>query len=203
MLHEKPYLMLDVDGVIFPNGSVHIDDPRLDYIPHEPYRTLNFHMSGNIRGTVWEMQVLVTESMIQRVSRLLQHYELVWATMWEERVAKFLPLIPEWPQHADIIPVQHRLSASFKHPGIEAYITERGGTPFAWVDDDHIPPHWLQASGIWESETNGLLSKFTVQDDPADELAFARAHKFIIPDARVGLTDEQVDELIHWANTLD
>lgn len=207
----KPFLLLDVDGVAFPEGSIHIGDERFDVTPDEPFRRLAFKMGGHLRGSVWDMDVVIAESMVDRIARLMEHFDLAWATMWEDRVMKFLPQIPEWPQNAPIIAVEHHLRESFKHPGIERFILENDHRPFAWVDDEHIPHHWRLADRGVEIENSpppAHLAAFIIDDDDENDwprtgpMGFSHAHKFVIPDPAIGMNDEHVDELIEWAKSL-
>jgi hypothetical protein len=71
----------------------------------------------------------------ERLLRLAERFELVWASGWEEKANFYLPQLlglPELPHIA--FDVAARASdAHWKLTGMEAYAGER---PIAWVDDN-------------------------------------------------------------------
>jgi len=111
----------------------------------------------------------------ERLVRLSESYELVWATGWEERANEHLPhllgLGAEYPTLAfDHTPQWG--SAHWKLSAIERYAGDR---PVAWVDDNFNEAcHWWAK----HREAPTLL----VATDPA-----------------IGLTDEHVVKLERWA----
>jgi hypothetical protein len=111
----------------------------------------------------------------ERLIRLSDSYELVWATGWEERANEHLPYLlglgreyptltfdydPEWG------------TAHWKVSAVERFAGER---PAAWIDDS-----FNEACRSWarDREAPTLL----VHTDPA-----------------IGLTDELVEELEDWS----
>ena len=154
---DKPVLALDVDGVISLFG---FEGP-----PEEaPCR---FQL---IDG----MAHCISLEAGPRLQRLLPHFELVWATGWEDRANDYLLLILGLPP----LPVLRfggsaRFgSAHWKLEPIGAYAT---GRRLAWVDDS--------------------------LDESCFEWAERRAEPtLLVPtESAVGLVDAQVEALIRWA----
>jgi hypothetical protein len=153
----KPLLFVDVDGVISVFGFPH-DGPApgafhsVDGLPH-----CISHQAG------------------ERLIRLAETYELVWATGWEERANEHLPhllgLAGELPTLSFDEQPQWG-TAHWKLSAIEEYARER---PAAWIDDNFNEACWSWASA---RSAPTLL----VRTEPA-----------------VGITDEHVSELENWA----
>ncbi len=154
---DKPVLALDVDGVISLFG---FEGPPED----APCR---FQL---IDG----MAHCISLGTGPRLQRLLPHFELVWATGWEDRANDSLPPILGLPQ----LPVLRfggaaRFgSAHWKLEPIGAYAA---GRRLAWVDDS--------------------------LDESCHEWAARRPEPtLLVPtDSAVGLIDAQVETLIAWA----
>jgi hypothetical protein len=113
----KPVLAVDVDGVISLFG---FDDPIID-APGE------FHLIDGIAHCI-------SRQAGERLVRLSQHYELVWATGWEERANDHLPLLlglPELPY------LTFGRDARFgtAHWKLDAIGSYAGHRPLAWIDD--------------------------------------------------------------------
>lgn len=155
---HKPVLFVDVDGVIsvfgFPDGAP------------PPGRIHNvdgtFHCIGEACGGYFR--------------RLAGHYELVWATGWEDRANDHLPWIlgleGPWPTLSfDERPMWG--TAHWKLAPIERYAA---GRPAAWIDDN-LSEECVEWAARREAPT--LL----VHTDPA-----------------VGITPEHVDLLVDWAD---
>lgn len=142
----RPLLFLDVDGVL------------------NCYRDgYDFHDLGGIH-------VYVPPGTRERVTRLLEHFDPVWATAWLGRAHTAwrnllgLTMLP-WP-YLDWV--------EYKLPHLLRFAGER---PWAFVDDD---AEWeLRKLGWTREHVTGLI---------------------LSPDTEVGLTDAHVDELIAWAS---
>ena len=154
----EPILFLDVDGVIslfgFPSA---LDAPgRFHWVDGVA------HCIGSACG--------------ERVRRLGERFELVWATGWEERANEHLPYLLGLPR--DDLPTLsfdgHAVfgSAHWKLGAIDRYAADR---PAAWIDDN--------------------------LDEECRAWAAARpAPTLLVPtDPAVGVTDEQVDRLLRGA----
>lgn len=111
----------------------------------------------------------------ERLLRLDESFELVWATGWEERANEHLPhlleLGREYPTLAfDELPEWG--TAHWKLSAIERFADHR---PAAWIDDN-----FNEACRSWASERQAPT--LLVHTDPA-----------------VGITDAHVSELEAWA----
>jgi hypothetical protein len=114
---QRPILAVDVDGVISLFG---FDDP--------PDRSVaRFEL---IDGMVH----CISSAAGSRLLRLADHYDLVWATGWEQRANDVLPSLlglPELP----VVSFDGAAvfgSAHWKLGPLEAYAK---GRPLAWIDD--------------------------------------------------------------------
>jgi hypothetical protein len=157
---DRPILAVDVDGVISLFG---FDDP--------PDRNLaRFEL---IDGMVHCISIAAGE----RLQRLAQDYELVWATGWEDRANDMLAPMLELPD----LPVvtfdgaARFGSAHWKLGPLDAY---SGGRPLAWIDDSF--------------------------DDSCYEWAEGRdAPTLLVPtESHRGLEEAQTEALTRWAHEL-
>lgn len=154
---DKPILAVDVDGVISLFG---FDEPT-ENAPGE------FHL---IDG----MLHCISGSAGDRLQRLSNAYELVWASGWEDRANDHLPGIlgiPELPY----LTFDGRAefgSAHWKLDAIDAYAGDR---PLAWIDDslDRSCYEWAKTR---EPPTLLVLSA-----------------------PEIGLTERHVETLLRWA----
>ncbi|HWW67983.1 MAG TPA: hypothetical protein VNY83_08370 [Solirubrobacterales bacterium] len=158
---KRPILAVDVDGVISLFG---FDEP--------PDRAeARFEL---IDGMVHCISLLAGE----RLSRLAEHYELIWATGWEDRANDYLPNLlglPELP-HLTFDGAARFGSAHWKLGPIDEY---GRGRPLAWVDDN-----FDESCYEWARE----------RDEPT----------LLVPtEAHLGLEEVQVEALTAWARGLD
>jgi hypothetical protein len=119
----------------------------------------------------------INEACGPRLIRLSEAYELVWATGWEEKANEYLPHVlgvEELPL------VSFDSSAVFgsAHWKLDALDQYARGRPAAWVDD--------------------------FLDEECERWADARAEPTLLvrTESHTGLTDELVDELLAWAESL-
>jgi Swiss Army Knife RNA repair-like protein len=157
-LPEPPILFLDVDGVISlfgfetggpPPGIFH----SIDGIPH-----------------------CIGERVAERLERLGERFELVWATGWEEKANEYLSHILGLGRELPVLTFDGRAvfgSAHWKLGAIDAYAGDR---PAAWVDDfvDGECRAWAE-----RREAPTLI---------------------VEAESAVGLTDEHVEELLGFAD---
>ena len=154
---DRPVLAVDVDGVISLFG---FDDP-FDDVPCK-YQLID--------GMTHCISIEVGE----RLRRLQPHYEMVWATGWEDRANEYLLHL----LGLEALPVLRFGgkakfgSAHWKLDPIERYAA---GRPLAWIDDS--------------------------LDESCHEWARKRAEPtLLVPtDPTVGLQDDDVRRLIDWA----
>ena len=159
----KPLLAVDVDGVISLFG---FDDP--------PDRTIaRFEL---IDGMVHCISLAAGD----RLRRLAEHYELVWATGWEDRANDTLPAllgIPKLPT----ISFDGAARWGTAHWKLGPLTEFANGRPLAWIDDsfDGSCYEWARARQRAGQPT------------------------LLVPtDSDNGLEEVQVEALIGWARGL-
>jgi len=114
----KPILAVDVDGVISLFGFEETPDRKV----------AKFEL---VDGVVHCISLVAGD----RLKRLSEHFELVWATGWEEKANDYLPNLlglPELP-HISFEGAARFGSAHWKLGPIDEYAS---GRPVAWVDDN-------------------------------------------------------------------
>jgi hypothetical protein len=154
---RRPILFLDVDGVISLFGFP-LDDPP-------PGR---FHWVDGVAHCIGK-------ACGERIRRLIDRFEVVWATGWEERANEYLPRLLDLP--LEELPFLTFGQAVFgtAHWKVEAIDAYAGDRPAAWIDDSLD-----ERCRAWASrrEAPTLL---------------------IETDSAAGLLDEHVDRLLEWA----
>jgi hypothetical protein len=152
-------LLVDIDGVISlfsfhdaarPEGSFH----WIDGMPHF-------------------LSAIAAEHLLA----LREHFELVWASGWEERANEYLPHLLGLPrlEHLSFERAVGRANAHWKLDAIEAHAAER---PLAWIDDA-----FNDACHQWASER--AAPTLLVQTSPAS-----------------GITQREAERLRRWADSL-
>jgi len=114
---DRPLLAVDVDGVISLFG---FDDPT--DAPGE------FHLIDGVAHCI-------SLASGERLRRLAEWYDLVWATGWEERANEYLPTLLGLPEELPYLTFDGRArfgSAHWKLDAIGEYACDR---PLAWIDD--------------------------------------------------------------------
>jgi hypothetical protein len=158
---SRPVLAVDVDGVISLFG---FDDP--------PARAqARFEL---IDGMVHCISLVAGE----RLLRLAEHYDLIWATGWESKANDYLPNLlglPELP-HLSFEGAARFGSAHWKLGPLDEY---GKGQALAWIDDSF--------------------------DDSCYEWARNRTEPTLLmpTESHLGLEEAQVEALIAWASGLD
>jgi HAD domain in Swiss Army Knife RNA repair proteins len=157
---HKPILFVDVDGVISLFGF----SPTSTALPGR------FHWIDGVAHCI-------PEDAGERLTRLAERFELVWATGWEEKANEYLPFILQLPESDfPCLIFQGQAvfgSAHWKLDAIEEYAADR---PAAWIDDN--------------------------LDDACRLWAASREAPTLLLETRsaTGMTDEHVDELLAWAD---
>jgi hypothetical protein len=158
---SRPILAVDVDGVISLFG---FDEPP-------DGGAARFEL---IDGMVHCISLAAGE----RLRRLAEHYELVWATGWEDRANDYLPNLlglPELP-HLTFDGAARFGSAHWKLGPIDEY---GEGRALAWIDDNFDESCYEWAQG---------------REEPT----------LLVPtEAHLGLEEAQVEALTAWARGLD
>jgi len=158
---SRPILAVDVDGVISIFGFEQAPDRSL----------ARFEL---IDGMVHCISLAAGE----RLRRLTDSYELVWATGWEEKANDYLPHmlgLPELP-HLSFDGAARFGSAHWKLGPLDAYTK---GRAVAWIDDNF--------------------------DDSCHEWAQGREEPtLLVPtEPHLGLEEAQTDALVAWARSLE
>jgi hypothetical protein len=155
---NRPVLFVDVDGVISLFGFDPSDRPKgtfhsIDGIPH---------LLGADAG--------------ERLMRLAERYELVWATGWEEKANEYLPHLVGAPRDLHVLTFDGRAVFGTAHWKLEAMDEYAGARPAAWIDDslDERCTNWAQRRA---SPTLLVETEYAV-----------------------GITDEHVEQLLRWAD---
>ena len=121
----------------------------------------------------------INESCGPRLTRLSERYELVWATGWEEKANEYLPyLLRLEVSELPVLSFDGQAvfgSAHWKVAAIDEYAR---GRPAAWVDDflDEECERWAAD-----------------RDEPT---------LLVRTESHIGLTDELMEKLIDWADSL-
>jgi hypothetical protein len=153
-------LFVDVDGVISLFGF----SPNAGELPGP------FHWIDGVAHCI-------PPDVGERLVRLSNRFELVWATGWEEKANEYLPYILGLPSgELPCLMFQGQAVFGSAHWKLDAISEYAGDRPAAWIDDNI--------------------------DDPCRHWATAReAPTLLVPtESAVGMTDEHVETLLSWAN---
>ncbi len=142
MSASRPLLLLDVDGVLNAFGAWERIDHRL------PLGRGNVRVPpGFAAARADGYELLLRPEHAEWVRGLEQVFDMVWATMWQERAPVGLaPVVgfgADWPW-IDFAAHQTRTTTqrtgwgvgSYKFPGVRATVGDR---PTVWIDDDLEP----------------------------------------------------------------
>ena len=158
---DRPILAIDVDGVISLFG---FDEPPASTVAR-------FEL---IDGVVHCISLPAGE----RLRRLGDHYDMVWATGWEEKANDYMPNVlgmPELP-FLTFEGAARFGSAHWKLAPLDKY---GKGRPMAWIDDS-----FDESCYEWARE----------RDEPT----------LLVPtESDLGLEEAQTEALIAWARSLD
>ena len=156
--HERPILFLDVDGVI----------SLFNFSDHRPPPG-RFHLVDGLAHCIGS-------DLSPRLEPLLDAFDAVWATGWEEKANEYLPRLLGLPGlNLPVLTFGGRARFGSAHWKVDAIHQYAGERPAAWIDDniDDSCRRWAD-----ERRAPTLL----VATEPAD-----------------GLLDEHVDRLLEWA----
>jgi hypothetical protein len=162
---SRPLLMVDIDGVISlfatpgrswadrrtSEGSFH----SIEGIPHFLSSIAAAHLLG-----------------------LAAHFDLVWASGWEEKADEHLPHLLGLPKGLPFLRFARAVGKSNAHWKLEAIETFACGRPLAWIDDA-----FNEACQEWARERSALT--LLVQTRPEH-----------------GLTSREAQQLVGWAQAL-
>jgi hypothetical protein len=126
--HERPLLMVDIDGVIslFGGWEQAVSGRRDE------------HAAGPLDGSFHAIDGtphFLSSTAAAHLLELSSMFELVWASGWEERANEHLPHLLGLPPELPFLRFERnvgRTNAHWKLDAIDAYAGERA---LAWVDD--------------------------------------------------------------------
>lgn len=155
---DRPLLAVDIDGVIslfgFEERPAHTQVQLVDGVPH-----------------------CISLPCGDRLLRLSETFELVWASGWEDKANFYLPHIlglPELP-HIGFDVAPRSGGAHWKLAALEAHAGERA---IAWIDDN-----FDESCFRWAEE----------RSEPT----------LLVPtETHLGLEEAQVEALVLWANAI-
>ena len=158
---DKPVLAVDVDGVISLFGF----DGPLDQVPGK------FHLIDGVAHCI-------AEGVGPRLLRLVDEFELIWATGWEDRANDHLPHLLGLADDLPTLTFDGRARFGTAHWKLDALEEFAMGRPLAWIDDS--------------------------LDDSCHTWAARReAPTLLVPtESAVGLTDAHVDAILIWGREL-
>ena len=137
---------------------------------------------GRLPGPIHQIDGIahcIPESVGERLATLAEHFELVWASGWEERANDHLPYLLKLPfRELPFLTFDGRAVFGSAHWKVDAIDHYAGDRPAAWIDDN------LNADCYRWAETRAAPT-LLVETSPS-----------------VGLTDEHVSELVSWAERL-
>jgi hypothetical protein len=115
----------------------------------------------------------------ERLSRLADHFELVWATGWEDTANEYLPHLLGLPGPLPVVRFDASPRFGAAHWKIDAIDQYAGSNrPVAWVDDCHD-----ESCRTW------------AEGRPAPTVLISTR-------AEEGLCDEHVERLVAWAESV-
>jgi hypothetical protein len=157
---QQPILFVDVDGVLSLFGF----SPSAAELPGR------FHWIDGVAHCI-------PDAAGERMARLAERFELVWATGWEEKANEYLPFILGLPQsELPCLLFEGQAvfgSAHWKVGAIEEYAGDR---PAAWIDDNLD-----ETCHLWASRRDAPTLLVETQ-------------------SATGMTDEDVEVLLKWAD---
>jgi hypothetical protein len=170
--HERPLLMVDIDGVIslfggswqpgWADGDGESAGGRLDG---------SFH---SIDGTPHFLSSTAAAHLLE----LASVFELVWASGWEERANEHLPHLLGLPAELPFLRFSRAVGRSNAHWKLDAIEMHARGRPLAWIDDA-----FNDACHEWAAGR-------------------AAATLLVATDPQRGLTAQEAQQLAAWARAL-
>jgi hypothetical protein len=164
---EKPLLMVDIDGVIslfgFPNHA--LPAPR----------------TGDLDGsfhTIDGIPHFLSHAAAAHLLILAEHFDLVWASGWEEKAEEYLPRLLGLPAGLPFLRFERSPGRSNAHWKLAAIEAHAGSRPLAWIDDA-----FNDACRLWAKAR--AVPTLLVKTGPA-----------------VGLTSTEAELLVAWATNL-
>ena len=159
---HKPVLAVDVDGVISLFGF----EGPLDEVPGE------FQLIDGVAHCI-------ADGVGARLARLADHFDMIWATGWEERANDHFPHLLGLAGDLHALTFGGRARFGTAHWKLDALDEYAQGRPLVWIDDSLD-----ESCHAWAAE----------RDAPT----------LLVPtESMVGLTDAHVDSILEWARELE
>jgi hypothetical protein len=162
---SRPLLMVDIDGVI-----------SLFAMPGR-----NWTERGASEGSFHSIEGIphfLSSIAAAHLLALGAHFELVWASGWEEKAGEHLPHLLGLPEGLPFLRFARAVGKSNAHWKLESIDAFAAGRPLAWLDDAFNP-----ACHTWARERSAPT--LLVQTQPEH-----------------GLTLREAQELVAWAQAL-
>lgn len=178
----RPLLLVDIDGVIslFPGnpGTAPFSGEARATRPGQPPAFAAEEGRQGSFHTIEGIPHFLSATAAEHLLTLAEHYELVWASGWEEKANEHLPHLLGLPrmEHLSFERRVGKANAHWKLDAIEAHAGERA---LAWIDDA-----FNDACHAWAHAR--AAPTLLVQTQPA-----------------AGLTQREADTLRLWAGTLE
>jgi hypothetical protein len=121
---SKPLLMVDIDGVISLFGA-----------PMGPG-------GGPLEGSFHSIEGMphfLSATAAAHLLALSSHFELVWASGWEDRADEHLPHLLGLPKGLPFLSFERSVGRSNAHWKLDAIDGYAAGRPLAWIDDAFNP----------------------------------------------------------------
>jgi hypothetical protein len=139
----KPYLLVDIDGVVSLFGG---DAPLAPFSDARPRGGENVPGAGRVEGAFHAIDGIphfLSATAAGHLLSLSRSFELVWASGWEEKAEEYLPRLLGVPAGLPFIAFPHpsagptrTTSAHWKLASVSEFVGER---PLAWIDDAFNP----------------------------------------------------------------
>jgi hypothetical protein len=164
---SRPLLMVDIDGVIslFSGQRAH-------------HGWGHGRPSGSSLHSIDGIPHFLSATAARHLLQLSEHFDLVWASGWEEKADEHLPRLLGLPQGLPFLRFERSVGRANAHWKLQAIEAFAAGRPLAWLDDalDSACHDWARARAA---------ATLLVQTDPTK-----------------GLTEREAASLTAWAREL-